>query len=260
MQIRRIRESLSIFGSNIPQQIFKNELEAMFWRQGRIIDEFIPVDIRSNSNRGFTFIKFVNLREAVKAVEIAEGRSCGGRKVKANIAQFSSNRRGKKDQERSKERWEATSRPFYPAEEFPPIGFSEKVLARAVEGNCERLNSKVVGWIAKEGTRKGVRVAPWVIKEQETSLYHSLVGFLKSKSGDIKQTDQWLDSCAGIRPCNTQTLDDQVIWMQFSSQKEVEEVLLVAASPGGRMSLSLFSAGEMNEGIGFPTKIFLDYS
>lgn len=109
------------------------------------------------------------------------------------------------------------------------------MLARAVKGNCERLNSKAA-WIVEEGTRKGVRGAPWVIKEQKTSLYHSLVGFLKSKSGNIKQTEKWLDRCAGISPCNTQMLDDQVLWMQFSSRKEVKEVLPVAASPGGSPS------------------------
>ena len=136
LQIRRIREeSFPIFVSNIPKQISKTELEATFWRAGRIIGVFIPVDKRSNSSRGFALIRFANLREAEKAVEIAEGRYWGGGKVKANIAQFSSNRRGIKDRERPKERWEATSQPFGQAEEFPPIGFSEKVLARAVEGN-----------------------------------------------------------------------------------------------------------------------------
>ena len=75
LQIRRIRdESFSVFVSNLPQQISKTELEAMFWRAGRIIDVFTPVDQRCQSNRGFAFVRFVTLREAEKAVEMAEGR------------------------------------------------------------------------------------------------------------------------------------------------------------------------------------------
>lgn len=65
----------------------------MFWRAGRIIDVFIPVDQRCQRNRGFAFVRFATLREAEKAVEIAEGRSWGGMKVQANLAQFRSSRR-----------------------------------------------------------------------------------------------------------------------------------------------------------------------
>ena len=77
-QIRKIREeSFSVFVSNLPQQISRAEIEAIFWREGRINDVFIPKDRRDNSNRGFAFVRFATLREAEKAVQIAEGRLCG---------------------------------------------------------------------------------------------------------------------------------------------------------------------------------------
>ena len=56
-------------------------MEAMFCRAGRIVDVFIPVDKRNNKKRGFSFVRFQTFREAEKAVELAEERSWGGRKI-----------------------------------------------------------------------------------------------------------------------------------------------------------------------------------
>lgn len=82
MQIRKIREeSFSVFVSYLPQQISEAELEAMFWKVGRIRDVFIPTEKRSNNGKGFTFVRFATLKEAEKAIELAEGRSRGGRKI-----------------------------------------------------------------------------------------------------------------------------------------------------------------------------------
>lgn len=103
---------------------------------------------------------------------------------------------------------------------------------RAAEGKNEQLHLSAAGWIVEEGTGKGVRVAPWVIKEQKKSLYSSLVGFLKSKSDGLKEVESWLECCWGKLPHNIQLLDNQVVWMQFPSLKEVEEVLFIAASRG----------------------------
>ena len=51
-EIRKIREEThSVFVSNLPQQISKAEIEAIFWRAGRIKDVFIPKDKRDNGNR-----------------------------------------------------------------------------------------------------------------------------------------------------------------------------------------------------------------
>lgn len=81
VQIRKIREeSFSVFVSNLPLQISEAELEAMFWRVGRILDVFIPTEKRSNSGKSFAFVRFATLGEAEKAVELAEGRSRGRQK------------------------------------------------------------------------------------------------------------------------------------------------------------------------------------
>eukprot|EP00268_Persea_americana_P030482 TRINITY_DN29470_c3_g1_i1.p1 TRINITY_DN29470_c3_g1~~TRINITY_DN29470_c3_g1_i1.p1 ORF type:complete len:162 (+),score=33.06 TRINITY_DN29470_c3_g1_i1:191-676(+) len=105
-QIRKIREeSFLVFVSNLPQQISKAEIEAIFWRAGRIHDVFIPKERRDNSNRGFTFVRFATLRDAEKAVEIADGRFWGGRKIQANLAEFSSNSSERRAKERPKRGW-----------------------------------------------------------------------------------------------------------------------------------------------------------
>ena len=78
------------------------------------------------------------------------------------------------------------------------------------------------GWVVVEGKGKGVRVAPWVVKEQKKSLYNSLVGFLKSKLEGIEQIESWIQTCCGQLPINAQKLDEQVIWLQFSSSSELK--------------------------------------
>ena len=42
---------------------------------------FIPIEKRNNNKRGFAFVRFATLREAEKAIELAEGRSWGGKKI-----------------------------------------------------------------------------------------------------------------------------------------------------------------------------------
>lgn len=38
------QDSVPLFAANLPVEISRTELEAMFWRAGRIIDSFMPVD------------------------------------------------------------------------------------------------------------------------------------------------------------------------------------------------------------------------
>eukprot|EP00268_Persea_americana_P010845 TRINITY_DN14439_c0_g1_i14.p1 TRINITY_DN14439_c0_g1~~TRINITY_DN14439_c0_g1_i14.p1 ORF type:complete len:147 (+),score=27.06 TRINITY_DN14439_c0_g1_i14:267-707(+) len=126
VQIKRIRdESFSIFVSNLPQQISKTELETMFWRAGRIIDMFIPVDKRSNRNRGFAFVRFATFKEAEKVVQLAKRRSWGGRKVQANITQLSSSRSVRGEQEMPREVWKANPPSFFSLEVLPTGGLPE---------------------------------------------------------------------------------------------------------------------------------------
>ena len=138
-QIRKIREeSFSIFISNLPQQISKAELEAIFWRAGKILDVFIPKEKRNSNHRGFAFVRFATLREEEKAVELAEGRSWGGRKIQANLAQFCSNRSEKRVQEKPKGSWRDYPKPFFLSGETHRGGFPDLGSTLAAEGKKEK--------------------------------------------------------------------------------------------------------------------------
>lgn len=79
-----------MFVSNLLKNISMVELEGMFFRAGRIVDIFIPVEKGSREGRGFAFGCFDKKREAEKAVDLVVGRSWGGWKKQANIAHYSS--------------------------------------------------------------------------------------------------------------------------------------------------------------------------
>jgi RNA recognition motif-containing protein len=92
----------------------------MVSRAGRIVDVFIPIDKRSNSKRGFAFIRFQTLREAEKAIELVDGSFWGGRKIQANIATQCHSRHERKDMEKR-----AMPTSLWPEEEPPPMCFPE---------------------------------------------------------------------------------------------------------------------------------------
>ena len=141
-------------------------------------------------------------------------------KIQANLAQFSSKNSKRKGKERSQGGWNMQS--SFHTGETNTAGASEP--ARE-QGRNDSLCSGTAGWLVEEGEGKGVSVAPWVVKEQKKSLYNSLVGFLKSKSEGIEQIESWIQKCCGQLPLIVQKLDEQVIWMQFSSSNEIEETL-----------------------------------
>lgn len=60
-----------------------------------------------------------------------------------------------------------------------------------------------------------------MVKEQKKGLYCSLVGFLKSKLIGLVQVELRLERWWGRRPANIQMSDDQVVWLQFLTEKEV---------------------------------------
>ena len=55
---RKKEESILVFASNLPLQITITELQAMFHRAGRIVDNFIPLDRANGRIRGFAFVRF----------------------------------------------------------------------------------------------------------------------------------------------------------------------------------------------------------
>lgn len=50
----------------------------MFCRAGKIVDSFIPVDRASRKKRGFGFVRFKFEAEAMRAIDLATGRSFAG--------------------------------------------------------------------------------------------------------------------------------------------------------------------------------------
>lgn len=73
-----------MYVSNLPKEISKVELEAMFCRVGRIVDSFIPVDWTTRRKRGFGFVRFKFEKEASNAINIVTGRSWGGRLIRTH--------------------------------------------------------------------------------------------------------------------------------------------------------------------------------
>lgn len=89
--------------------------------------------------------------------------------------------------------------------------------------------SGAAGWILEEGGERGVHVAPWMIKKEKEALFCSIVGFLKSGTKGLREAELWSDQCWGKMPIRLQLLKDQIVWIQLSSEKEVDEVLQNAA-------------------------------
>ena len=63
----------SVYVSNLQKNISKVELEGIFFRAGRIVDIFIPVEKGSREGRGFAFVRFDAKGEAEKAVDLVVG-------------------------------------------------------------------------------------------------------------------------------------------------------------------------------------------
>lgn len=172
-------ETFSVFVSKSPQHISKTEVEAMFCRAGRVVDVFIPVDQSSRNNRGFAFVRFATKKDAENAVELALGRSWGGRKFHANLTQFQKKKQGRVN------------------------GYAD-LEARGknqfLKEGEQRANLRSAGWILDEGKKKGVRVASWLIKQQNHNLFCSVVGFLKTEVEGLRKTENWIEKCWGKLP------------------------------------------------------------
>lgn len=76
----------SLFVSNLFEETSKVELEAMFCKAGKFVDSFIPVDRTTGMKRGFGFVRFKFEPEAMQVINLAIGRSCGGRVLCAQFA------------------------------------------------------------------------------------------------------------------------------------------------------------------------------
>lgn len=80
------RGLVSLFISNLSPETSRVELESMFWRVGKILDTFIPVDRKIGKKRGIAFVRFKTKQEAFRAISLGQGQSWGGRKISMPLA------------------------------------------------------------------------------------------------------------------------------------------------------------------------------
>lgn len=145
----------------------------MFHRFERIIDVFQPKDKYSGRSRGFAFARFASCGEAEKAIDLATGRSWGGRKIQ--VARYLGNAKARDLEDKC-----------HPLRESL-VGHDGGVVGNAWS---RRIGERgIAGWIVEEGSMKGVRVAPWVVAEEIKPLYCSLVGHLKLDMDDIPRVE-----------------------------------------------------------------------
>lgn len=64
-------------------------------------------------------------------------------------------------------------------------------------------------------------MASLVFEEGKKNMHCGLIRFLKS-SEDGLRTDQWLNHVCGLLPVRLILLDEPMVWMDFTSEKEVE--------------------------------------
>ena len=117
------------------------------------------------------------------------------------MAQFSSNNSVREDEERPKGTWSTLPRSSLQSREPSTGGAPDQARPQAAEGKNGKLHLGAAGWIVEEAIGKGVRVAPWVVKEQKKSLYNSLVGFWP-RAGRNLVTEM---------PINIQKLEEEVV-------------------------------------------------
>lgn len=155
--VRWLKErSFSLFVSNLPQGINATKVKAMFWRAGRIVDVFLSRDQVSEKNCGFAFVRFATEAEAERAMEMASGRSWGGRKMLVSKAKYKA--RAREEEERK-------------AHQHGNINEQSDDITSYDRG--------VAGWLVDERGEKGVHVASWLIAEEKNTLFCSLVGHLR---------------------------------------------------------------------------------
>lgn len=58
---------------------------------------------------------------------------------------------------------------------------------------------------------KGMKVAPWIVKERKTKLFYNLVGFLESSSEGLFRAEQWLRRIWGKMAVKINMLDKDVV-------------------------------------------------
>lgn len=185
-------KTISVYTSNLPKNISKAEIEGLFFRAGRIMDVFIPVEKGSREGKGFAFVRFGTKKEAERATELVNGRCWGGRRLQMNIAHNSSRGEVDKVAEKPRSSGKGDNRTYLEALLGPEKYRGSNDIGK---GEGQDYKSRPAGWIVNDGKEKGVRVASWVAQDQKKALFCSIVGFLKTHIDGQKQAEKWLERC-----------------------------------------------------------------
>lgn len=122
-------------------------------------------------------MRFLAYREAELAIQMAEGRSWGGRRIKVNLARSQA----------------SNSDGTLAAAKVPPPGVPAGVIGVNAWAMKSRLALKEpAGWIVEVGEGRGVRLASWGVAAEKQHLVRSLVGFLKNGWTSLKEVEAWL--------------------------------------------------------------------
>jgi FUS-interacting serine-arginine-rich protein 1 len=78
---------VSLLVRNLPPDVNQNDLQSAFSRIGAIRDVYIPRDYHSQQPKGFAFVEYSNLREAVEAREEMDRFIMKGRELEVVFAQ-----------------------------------------------------------------------------------------------------------------------------------------------------------------------------
>eukprot|EP00268_Persea_americana_P059006 TRINITY_DN71919_c0_g1_i1.p1 TRINITY_DN71919_c0_g1~~TRINITY_DN71919_c0_g1_i1.p1 ORF type:complete len:128 (+),score=23.92 TRINITY_DN71919_c0_g1_i1:180-563(+) len=126
----------------------------MFCGAGKIINS-LPVDRISGKKRGLGFVRFKSEAEVLIGMEIADGRSWGGRKISAKFALPPPDRSVRPYTHSHDHKPTLTNNPWF-------SGRNPLLKEPAVE--------KRAGWILSNGSQPTVRAASWVVEEEKGML------------------------------------------------------------------------------------------
>lgn len=208
------QQSFSLFVSNLHEEISKIELETMFCKAGRIVDSFIPIDRSSGKTRGFGFVRFGMEKEELAAIDMAKGRSWGGRRIVVSIARHGILKHSIRPLGKPPDGPNKVTNPW--------LNPSKAAVSNTGESRCE-------GWTIQVGSQ-AIQVGPskWVVEEEKRALRCYLVGFLRHKAEGVRAVESLLAFFWGKMAARMKMLDEEAVVMQFPSEKEVEEVLIYA--------------------------------
>ncbi|XXG82970.1 hypothetical protein AAC387_Pa10g0840 [Persea americana] len=175
--------TVSLFVSNLPPAISKAELEAMFVMADKVIDSFIPTDRSSEKQKGFGFVRFKSEKEAFLGLELASGRSWGGRRILVDLARprtENSSSTATVQHPPSSVGILGRPPPSFPRTLAPPSG-NVHLVSNPWSLPPSGLSGSTAGWIVRDGSNNFIQVAPWAVEMEKNTICLSLIASSKIK-------------------------------------------------------------------------------